>query len=163
MSSFRDVTTVFVSLWMCVRVKLQHFTSSNIFHSVVIWALWNGDPFSYPVLTGFRRIGVIWMEIFGIHPFPSSRRVCLLRWSKKIASHKRDFVPLLLDRSYGWWMRFRAIRRAMSVSTQIACLIFKRYAIWCKERRNRPKQLFKQRRVTTSRVARMSTFLPLFP
>jgi hypothetical protein len=31
------------------------------------------------------------MEIFGIHPVPSSHRISLLRWSKKIASHKKGF------------------------------------------------------------------------
>jgi hypothetical protein len=57
-----------------------------------------GDPFPCSISVGLRIIGAIFMEIFGIHPIPSSpRRISLLRWSKKIASHKRDFLPLLLD------------------------------------------------------------------
>jgi hypothetical protein len=103
-----------------------------------------GEPFPCPIDTRFRRRGAILMEIFGIHPIPSSRRIFLLRWSKKIASHKGDFRPLLLDWSCGWWMWSPLILPTMYLSDQILCIIFRRDAETCEVGLSHSKQSFKQ-------------------
>lgn len=114
-----------------------------------------GEPFPCPNATGFRRRGDILMEIFGIHPIPSSRHIFLLRWSRKIASHKRDFPPLILDWSSGWWMWPPLILPTMSLSDQLVCIIFRRDAETCEVGLSHSKQSFKQIGFETLLVARM--------